>query len=105
MAKVVIRTDDVDGFFSRAKDAARRADRGQPFDGKITGFEIKEQRGGVSQRPEQTCFANARPPEDHAFDATGFRHALIGGDNGECAGHDCTSSCATAAWSLPVTAA
>ncbi len=36
MAKVVIRTDDVDGFFSRAKDAARRADRGQPFDGKIT---------------------------------------------------------------------
>jgi len=36
MAKVVIRTDDVDGFFARAKDAARRADRGQPFDGKIT---------------------------------------------------------------------
>ena len=36
MAKVVIRTDDVDGLFSRAKDAARRADRGQPFDGKIT---------------------------------------------------------------------
>jgi predicted transcriptional regulator len=36
MTKVVIRTDDVDGFFARAKDAARRADRGQPFDGKIT---------------------------------------------------------------------
>lgn len=36
MAKVIIRTDDVDGFFARAKDAARRADRGQPFDGKIT---------------------------------------------------------------------
>ena len=36
MAKVVIRTNDVDGFFARAKDAARRADRGQPFDGKIT---------------------------------------------------------------------
>ena len=36
MAKVVIRTDDVDGFFARAKDAARRADRRQPFDGKIT---------------------------------------------------------------------
>ncbi|MHB1360666.1 MAG: HVO_A0114 family putative DNA-binding protein [Rhodocyclaceae bacterium] len=36
MTKVVIRTDDVDGFFARAKDAARRADRGRPFDGKIT---------------------------------------------------------------------
>jgi predicted transcriptional regulator len=36
MTKVVIRTDDVDGFFARAKDAARRADRGQPFDDRIT---------------------------------------------------------------------
>ena len=36
MSKVVIRTDDVDGFFARAKDAARRADRGQAFEGKVT---------------------------------------------------------------------
>ena len=36
MTKVIIRTGDVDGFFARAKDAARRADRCQPFDGKIT---------------------------------------------------------------------
>lgn len=36
MTKIVIRTDDVKGFFSRAKDAARRADRGGAFDGKIT---------------------------------------------------------------------
>jgi predicted transcriptional regulator len=36
MTKVVIRTDDVDGFFARAKDAARRADRGHPFEGKVT---------------------------------------------------------------------
>ncbi|MDP2811494.1 MAG: HTH domain-containing protein [Rhodocyclaceae bacterium] len=36
MTKVVIRTDDVDGFFARAKDAARRADRGEAFEGKIT---------------------------------------------------------------------
>ena len=36
MTKVVIRTDDVKGFFSRARDAARRADRGQAFDGKVT---------------------------------------------------------------------
>ncbi len=36
MTKVVIRTDDVTGFFARAKDAARRADRGGAFDGTIT---------------------------------------------------------------------
>ena len=36
MTKVIVRTDDVDGFFARAKEAARRADRGQPFDNKIT---------------------------------------------------------------------
>jgi predicted transcriptional regulator len=36
MTKIVIRTDDVSGFFDRAKDAARRADRGGAFDGKVT---------------------------------------------------------------------
>ncbi len=36
MSKVVIRTDDVTGFFSRASDAARRADQGKAFEGKIT---------------------------------------------------------------------
>ncbi len=36
MTKIVIRTDDVTGFFARAKDAARRADRGGAFDGTIT---------------------------------------------------------------------
>lgn len=36
MAKVVIRTDEVAGFFSRARDAARQADHGQPFEGKVT---------------------------------------------------------------------
>jgi predicted transcriptional regulator len=36
MTKVVIRTDDVAGFFARAKNAARRADSGQAFDGKVT---------------------------------------------------------------------
>ena len=36
MTKIVIRTDAVKGFFSRARDAARRADRGGAFDGKIT---------------------------------------------------------------------
>jgi len=36
MTKVVVRTDDLDGFFARAKDAAHRADHGQAFDGKVT---------------------------------------------------------------------
>lgn len=36
MTKVVIRTDDLGGFFARAKEAARRADQGQAFDGKVT---------------------------------------------------------------------
>ena len=36
MSKVVIRTDDLEGFFSRAKDAARRADQAQQFEEKVT---------------------------------------------------------------------
>ncbi|MDO9225674.1 MAG: MarR family transcriptional regulator [Pseudomonadota bacterium] len=36
MTKVVVRTDDVAGFFARAKDAARRADRGEAFEGTVT---------------------------------------------------------------------
>jgi len=36
MTKIVIRTDDVTGFFSRAKDAARRGDQGAAFEGKVT---------------------------------------------------------------------
>lgn len=36
MTKIVVRTDDASGFFSRARNAARRADRGGTFDGTIT---------------------------------------------------------------------
>lgn len=36
MTKLVIRTVDVDGFFARAKDAARWADHGQAFEDKVT---------------------------------------------------------------------
>jgi hypothetical protein len=32
MTKIVIRTDDVAGFFNRARDAAQGADRGQSFE-------------------------------------------------------------------------
>jgi predicted transcriptional regulator len=34
--RVVIRVADEAAFFSAAKEAARRADRGEPFDGTIT---------------------------------------------------------------------
>jgi len=44
MTKVVVRSDDVAGFFARAKDAARRADRGESFEGKVTlSFEDPQQ--------------------------------------------------------------
>ena len=36
MSNVVIRTGDLDGFFARAEDAARRADQGGAFENKIT---------------------------------------------------------------------
>ena len=36
MTKLVTRTDDVAGFFSRAKEAARQADRGEAFEGRVT---------------------------------------------------------------------
>lgn len=36
MTRVVVQTDDVAGFFERGKDAARRADQGMPFDGRVT---------------------------------------------------------------------
>jgi len=36
MIKVTIRTDDLDGFFARAKDAAHRADQAQAFEKKVT---------------------------------------------------------------------
>jgi predicted transcriptional regulator len=36
MAKVVVRTDDVEGFFGRAREVARKADRGQAVGGKVT---------------------------------------------------------------------
>jgi predicted transcriptional regulator len=48
MSKIVIRTDDVAGFFSRAKDAAQRADRGDAFENKLTlSFEDPQQMFSV----------------------------------------------------------
>ena len=36
MTKIVVRTDDVAGFFGRAKNAAQRADQGKAFDHQVT---------------------------------------------------------------------
>lgn len=36
MNKVVVRSGDAEGFFERAKQAARRADHGQAMDGTVT---------------------------------------------------------------------
>lgn len=44
MTNIVIRTDDINGFFSRAKKAAQKADQGGAFDGKLTlSFEDPQQ--------------------------------------------------------------
>lgn len=44
MTTVTIRTGKVDEFFSRAREAALRADRGEPFEGKVTiSFEDPDQ--------------------------------------------------------------
>lgn len=48
MTKIVIRTDDVAGFFSRAKNAAQKADRGDVFENKLTlSFEDPQQMFSV----------------------------------------------------------
>lgn len=39
MKKAAVRTGDVDGFFARAKDAARCTDPGEPFDGRAPAIE------------------------------------------------------------------
>jgi len=36
MTKMIVRTDEVLGFFGRARDAARRADQGEAFEEKVT---------------------------------------------------------------------
>jgi len=44
MTTVTIRTGKVDDFFCRAREAASRADRGEPFEGKVTiSFEDPDQ--------------------------------------------------------------
>jgi hypothetical protein len=48
MERAAVRTGDVDGIFDQAKDAARRADQGKAFDGRVTlSFEDPERAGAV----------------------------------------------------------
>ncbi len=56
MTKVIVRTDDVDGFFLRAKEGARRADQGQAFEGKVTlSFEDPQRKRleAVASMPDE----------------------------------------------------
>ncbi|HIJ22937.1 MAG: MarR family transcriptional regulator [Gammaproteobacteria bacterium] len=48
MSKVTVRADDLEGFFSRARDAAQRADQGGVFEEKVTiSFEDPQQMFSV----------------------------------------------------------
>lgn len=48
MSKVTVRTDDIESFFSRARDAAQRADQGGVFEEKMTiSFEDPQQMFSV----------------------------------------------------------
>ena len=48
MTRIVMRTDDVAGFFSRAQLAARKADQGVAFEGRLTlAFEDPQQMFAV----------------------------------------------------------
>jgi hypothetical protein len=48
MKRAAVRTGDAAGFFARAKDAARRADQGKAFDGRVTlSFEDPERTVAV----------------------------------------------------------
>ena len=72
----------------------RIASIGQPLDGQIAGFEIEEQRRRVAVSVHsRLVLPMPGGAEDHALDAARFRHALVGGDDGERAGHDSTSGC------------
>jgi predicted transcriptional regulator len=54
MSKVIVRTDNLDGFFARAKDAARRADQAQAFEKKVTlSFEDPQRMFTVLSQPRR----------------------------------------------------
>jgi predicted transcriptional regulator len=65
MTKVVVRTDDVAGFFARAKSAAKRADQGQTFNGQVTlSFEDPQRMFAVlSEARRQLMMEVMREPK------------------------------------------
>jgi hypothetical protein len=75
MKRAAVRTGDVDGFFARAKDAARRADVGKGFDGRVTlSFEDPERTVAVlselqNLRSELLAGAASAPGQPAADDA------------------------------------
>jgi len=65
MTKVVVRTDEVAGFFARAKNAAKRADQGQSFGGQVTlSFEDPQRMFAVlSEARRQLMMEVMREPK------------------------------------------
>ena len=82
MTKVLIRTGETSGFFDRANDAAKRADNGGRFDGRVTlAIEDPQNMFSVLSQTRRRLMPGA-----HLFrgyqDNTEFAlhlHALIGG--------------------------
>jgi len=69
-----------------------RADRvdGQSLDGEIARLEVEEQRRAGHERAQERRLSNAARPEDGGLDAAHLGQPLVGGDDGECAGHAAT---------------
>lgn len=86
MKRAAVRTGDAAGFFARAKDAARRADQGKAFDGRVTlSFEDPERTVAVlselqALRSELLAGAASAPgqPADDAYFQS-LRSAVVQG--------------------------
>lgn len=77
MKRAAVRIGDVDGFFAQAKDAARRADEGKGFDGRVTlSFEDPERADAVLLELQKLCSdlsAGAASAPGQPADATYFQ--------------------------------
>ena len=66
MTKIVIRADGAPGSFSRAKDAARRADRGGAFEGKVTlSFEDPQRMFTVPSEARRRLMLEVMHAQEH----------------------------------------
>lgn len=77
MKRAAVRTGDAAGIFAQAKDAARRADEGKGFDGRVTlSFEDPERADAAlleSQNLRSELLAGADSAPDQPVDAAYFQ--------------------------------